>query len=287
MRQVWERVKKLLFPSWRWTLPLAAVSAAGLYLVFTRGLESVPLAYAVYLLSAYGLTAAAGLAVRAGRRVWQWVRSIPLAERWLEDEYFRVWAGLLLSFLVNLCYAGLKVVCAVLYSSFWEGALGFYYILLSAVRLYLLRHTPSSRGGSDYTRELRACRWAGVYLLVLNLAPLWISVQIVRDGQGYHYPGTLIYAAAAYSFYCLTLAVIHAVKYRALRSPALTAAKAVTLTCALVSIFSLETAMLSQFGGGADFRTWMTSATAGVVCALGLVIAVYLLVSAGRRLKQR
>lgn len=120
------------------------------------GLESVPLAYAVYLLSAYGLTAAAGLAVRAGRRVWQWVRSIPLAERWLEDEYFRVWAGLLLSFLVNLCYAGLKVVCAVLYSSFWEGALGFYYILLSAVRLYLLRHTPSSRGGSDYTRELRA-----------------------------------------------------------------------------------------------------------------------------------
>lgn len=93
MKRVWERAKRYLFPSWRWTPPLAAVSAAGLYLVFTQGLEDTPLAYAVYLLSAYGLTAAVGLAVRAGRRVWQWVRSIPLAERWLEDEYFRVWAG--------------------------------------------------------------------------------------------------------------------------------------------------------------------------------------------------
>ena len=287
MKRVWERARRYLFPCWRWTLPLAAVSAAGLYLVFTRGLESAPLAYAVYLLSAYGLTAAAGLAVRAGRRVWQWVRSIPLAVRWLEDEYFRVWAGLLLSFLVNLCYAGLKVVCAVLYSSFWEGALGFYYILLSAVRLYLLRHTPSSRGGTDYTRELRACRWVGVHLLVLNLALLWISVQIVRDGQGYHYPGTLIYAAAAYSFYCLTLAVIHAVKYRALRSPALTAAKAVALTCALVSIFSLETAMLSQFGGEPQFQFIMTASTAAWVCVLVLVTTLFMTISASRKLRRQ
>ena len=66
MKRVWERARRYLFPCWRWTLPLAAVSAAGLYLVFTRGLESTPLAYAVYLLSACGLTAAVGLAVRAG-----------------------------------------------------------------------------------------------------------------------------------------------------------------------------------------------------------------------------
>lgn len=286
MKQFWDKMKKILFPRWWITLPLAAVSGAGLFLVFGRGLEGMPLAYGVYLLSFYALVAAVGLVVRICRPVWRWMRSFPLALRWLEDEYFRVCAGLLLSFLVNLCYAGFRVVCAVLYRSFWDGALGFYYILLCAVRLYLLRRTPRSQDTTDYGRELRACRWAGVYLMVLNLALLWISVQIILDGQGYHYPGTLIYAAALYAFYCMTMAVINAVKYRKLRSPALTAAKAVTLTCAMVSIFSLETAMFAAFGGDSEFQTLMLSATAGVMCALVLIIAVLLVVLTGRRLKQ-
>lgn len=193
--------------------------------------------------------------------------------------------GLILSFLINLCYAGLRVVGAVLYTSFWDGALGFYYILLCAARFYLTRRTPKDQENTDYVRELRTCRWTGAFLLVLNQVLIWISLQIIQDGQSYHYPGTLIYAAAAYFFYALTMAIVNAVKYRKLRSPVLTAAKAVNLTTALVSIFSLETAMLSQFGGSAQFRYLMTSATASAVCVLGHAIAIFLIVLPGRKLK--
>ena len=287
MGALWGKIKKWLFPRWQFTLPLAAVSGAGLFLVFGRGLEGTALAYGVYLLSFYALVAAAGLAVRICRPVWRRLRAVPLARRWLEDAYFRVWAGLLLSFLVNLCYSGFRVICAVRCRSFWDGALGFYYILLCAVRLYLLRRTPRRQRCTDYRVELRACRWAGVYLMALNLALLWISVQIIQDGQGYHYPGTLIYAAALYAFYCMILAVVNAVKYCRLRSPALTAAKAVSLTCAMVSVFSLETAMFAAFGGGRQFQILMLSATAGVMCALVLAIALFLVVLTGRRLKRQ
>ncbi len=286
MKQLWEKGKKWLFPRWYLTLPLVLVSACGLYLVFTRGLEETPLAYVSYLLSAYVLTAAIGALVRFCRPLWRRICAVPLAARWMSDDYFRVRVGLVCSFLIDLIYAGFRVVCALVYASFWDGALGFYYALLCAVRLYLLRRTPSSREHADYRRELRACRWAGVYLMVLNLALLWISVQIVQDGRGYHYPGTLIYAMAAYAFYGLTMAAINAFKHRKFRSPVLTAAKAVTLTCALVSIFSLETAMLSQFGGEARFQLLMTSATAAAVCTIVLLTAVFLVVSASRKLKE-
>ena len=66
----------------------------------------------------------------------------------------------------------------------------------------------------------------------------------------------------------------------------LAAAKSVNLTCALVSIFSLETAMLSQFGGDAQFQLLMTSATAAAVCILVLLIAIFLVASVSRKLRE-
>lgn len=286
VERVWKIIKRWLFPSWWAVLLLAVAGAAGLYLVFGRGMEGTPLAYAVYLLSFYALVAVVGLAVRICRPAWRRLCAVPLVARWREDSYFRVRLSLRLSFLVDLCYAGMRIGYAVFYASVWDGALGFYYILLCVVRFYLIRRTPRDCGNTDRRRELLACRWAGWFLMGVNLALLWISLQIVRDGRGYDYPGTLIYAAAAYTFYSFTMAVINAVKYRRFHSPVLSAAKAVTLTCALVSVFSLETAMLTQFGGEEQFQFLMTSATAGAVCTLVMLIALFLVVSASRKLKR-
>lgn len=286
MQRIWTIAKKILFPGWKWALPLAALSAAALLFVFSRGLQESPAAYAAYPVSFYALIALTEAAVRTGRSVWRRVSAVPLVERWRRDGYFRVHWGLVLSLLVNLCYAGLRIVCAVRYASFWDGALGLYYVLLCALRIYLIRRMPDGSGGVPYAAELRTYRNAGWLLVGLGLALAGIAVQIVQDGQGYNYPGTLIYAAAAYSFYCLTMAVVNAVKYRRFRSPVLSAAKAVSLTTALVSIFSLETAMLAQFGGEARFQQVMTASTAAAVCALVLGIALYMVLSAGRKRKQ-
>ena len=285
MRRIVQWGRRLLYPGWGWVICLTLASGAGLLWVFLGGHEGHPAAYGVYVLSAYGLTVLTAAAVRLGRNLRRRAAEVPLLIRWRGDDAFRVAVGLAVSLVINLGYAVLRVVSAVRYASFWDGALGIYYILLCAVRVYLIRRIPRD-GAGDRRRELQTCRWAGCYLLAVNLALVWISVQIVRDGRGYDYPGTLIYAVAAHAFYSLALAVANGVRYRSLRGPVLTAAKAVSLTTALVSIFSLETAMLAQFGGEAGFQHRMTAATGGAVCALVLCIALFLVVSAGRKLKQ-
>lgn len=280
-----DRLRKLLYPGGKWVTLFVLLGAAGLALTFGTPLGDTGFAYAAYLFSAYALVIAAAWTASKLRPVLtRFLHGIPLIHRYLTDEYFHVRAGVLISLLVNLLFAALKLGGAILYTSFWDGALAVYYILLCAVRLYLIRRIPASRERTDHTKELLSYRAVGCFLFPLNIALAIVSVQIIRKGQGYYYPGTMIYAMAAYAFYCLILSFANAVRYRKYKSPVLSAAKVLNLTCALVSIFSLETAMLSQFGPGESaFRTVMTSATAAV-CAAVLGLAVYMVIHSTRQI---
>lgn len=263
---------------------LGGVSLALTFLVFG---ESSPFAYVSYLLSAYGLVVLIAAAVSAFPAARRFLHRIPFAHRYLTDRYFKVHLSLLLSFFVNLCYAGFKLVCAVLYTSFWDGALAVYNILLCAVRVYLIRHVPKDDSEQHPDRELRYYRATGFFLIALDTALSGIATQIVRDGQGSDYPGMLIYVAATYAFYSLTLAIVNTVKFHRFNSPVLSAAKAVNLTTALVSIFNLETAMIAQFGADQTyFRLVMTACTAFAVCLAVLGTAIFMVISANRKLRR-
>lgn len=77
-------------------------------------------------------------------------------------------------------------------------------------------------------------------------------------------------------------------KTRRYKSPILSAAKVINLVAAMVSILSLETAMLAQFGGDDDplFRQVMTGATGGAVCTIVIGMAVYMIWGANNNLKK-
>jgi uncharacterized membrane protein YfcA len=100
------------------------------------------------------------------------------------------------------------------------------------------------------------------------------------------YPGLLIYAMALYAFYAVITAVINVIRFRRHGSPIHSAAKMISLTAALVSMLSLETAMISQFGGDDGFRMIMTSISGGVVCTFVLAMAIYMIVRSTRFLKK-
>ena len=100
------------------------------------------------------------------------------------------------------------------------------------------------------------------------------------------YAGSLIYAMALYTFYVTIMAVVNLVRYRKYQSPAMSAAKAINLAAALVSMLSLETAMLAQFGGGETFRQLMTASTGGSVCVIVVGMGVYMTVHASKQLKK-
>lgn len=285
MNRIWPKLKKILFPGLPCVILLAALGCAFLFLTFSKGLEDTPFAYASYVLSAYALTIAVAAAVPAVRAIRRKLYDTPVTNRYLTDAFFRVRVGLQLSLLVSLFYAGFKLISAVIYASFWEGALAIYYVLLCGVRVNLIRQVPASGKPANYREELRTYRATGVLLIILDIVLGGIAVQIVRKGQSYDYPGHLIFAVGFYAFYCLILSTVNTVKYRKFKSPVLSAAKAVNLTTALVSMFSLETAMVNRFGEDMQFRELMTAATASAVCVLVLAIAACMVIQSGRKRK--
>lgn len=277
-------LKKLLFPSLGRVVLAVLLGGVSLALTFLVFGDRSPFAYASYILSAYGLIVFAAAVVPLLSSAKQFIHRVPLAHRYLTDHYFKVRSSLLLSFVVNVCYAGFKLICSILYTSFWDGALAVYNILLCAVRVYLIRRVPAEQQEPDINRELRYYRTTGFFLIALDIALSGIATQIVRDGQGSDYPGMLIYVAALYAFYSLTLAIFNTAKFRKFNSPVLSAAKAVNLTTALVSIFNLETAMIAQFGADqVYFRLVMTACTAFAVCVIVLGTAIFMVISANNK----
>lgn len=197
---------------------------------------------------------------------------------------FRAGVSLYQGFFINLVYIVMKLVSGILYRSTWFIALAVYYILLAVMRFLLVRRLNVQDEGA----ELRRYRLCGVMLLFMNQALAGIVIFMVHQNQGFDYPGLLIYAMALYAFYAVILAIINVVKTRRHNSPILSAAKAINLVAAMVSILSLETAMLAQFGGNDDpmFRKAMTAATGGGVCTIVIGMASYMIWRANKNLKK-
>ncbi len=134
------------------------------------------------------------------------------------------------------------------YHSAWFIALACYYVLLSAMRAVLVRYVHRKPVGQDIPAEFRRYRACGLILLLMNQALVGIIIYMVTQNRGFSYSGNMIYAMAMYTFYITISAIINVIRYQSHGSPVISAAKVISLTAALVSMLSLETAMLARFG---------------------------------------
>lgn len=254
------------------------------------------LSYVAYLLSAYAMIVTiTGMpriidAIRTGIRemaLVKKIRSTPLGKRLLEDVVFRSEVTLHGELVINLLYVALNLFSGIRYRSAWFMALAFYYILLSIMRAVLVRYVHRRPMGEDIISEWKRYRACGSILLLMNQALVGILVYMVTQNRGFSYPGFMIYAMAMYSFYIVIVAVINVIKFRKHGSPVMSAAKVINFTAALVSMLSLETAMLSQFGSHQpEFRRMMLSASGGVVCVIVLTMAISMIVRSTKQIQK-
>lgn len=277
---------------------LISVPAYGL-VIYALTEENVEpsIAYVSYLLSAYALvitiTGITGIVrfIRQGIDQHPFVRKvmhIPLVGRYLKEDMFRAEASLYQGFFINILYAGIKLFSGIFYKSVWFATLSVYYILLAVMRASLLHFVRThGNSGEDKAAGLRRYRLCGIILLFMNQALIGIIVLVVSRNSGFEYPGMLIYAMAVYTFYAVAIAVINVVKFRKYDIPVMSAAKAINLTAALVSMLSLETAMITQFGGDEDvlFRQIMTASTGAGISIIVLGMAVFMIVRSTKQLK--
>lgn len=260
-------------------------------------IEIPALQYLSYLSSAYALTVTVTgfpSMIRAVRKAVSEnpltlrLMKIPFVKRYFDNPIFKARVSLYLGLLINLAYIFMKLISGIYYRSLWLIALAVYYILLAVMRIFLVGYDIRHKFGENLSYELRRYRLIGILLLVMNLSLMIIVVLVVKQNKGFEYPGLLIYAMAAYAFYSVTLAIINIVKAGKHGSPAVSAAKAINLVAAMVSMLSLTTAMLAQFGGNddAEFRGIMTGSVGGGVCVLVLGIAGFMIAKSTIQLKK-
>lgn len=274
-------------------VPILLISIPSFIFVFyalTKDTVNPAIANLSYILSAYAMI----ITVIGIAEIVKWIRkkllSIPLVEQIITETDLQTEISLYPSLMINLIYAGIKFFYGLHFHSVWFGTLAVYYILLAVMRFSLLYHVRrrNQRQG-DYIAELKIGRLCGVILMILDWVLMGIVILVISKDSGFEYPGTLIYVMALYAFYAVITAVKNVIKYRKHESPAIAVTKVINLTAALVSMLSLETAMLTQFGVAGDecFRQRMAATTGMCVSIIVLGMAVYIIAHTTKQIHKK
>jgi len=265
----------VLRPDGAQTICMAMLSGILLTAVFQRGLEESVLAYSCYALSTYSLV----MAIRHGIRLFgicsQKLNENAAYARYKSDPEYKIRLSIHVSLAVTAFYSAAKAAAGLWYGSAWLGALALYYTLLTFARYLLFMYIR--KGRHDRLREYRLYRLCALLLLVLTIALAAISFYSVYYGRAIEYPGYMIYAAAAFTFYSLTMAIINQFRYRSLESPVFRAGKQLSFASAFVSLYFLQCSLFSVFGDGSPWEKYMNIGTGMAVFALIAADAVYMI----------
>lgn len=286
----WKKIgKTLLLPPVAVLLLLLPVCTIGLLSAMRKPEEIGPMQIAVYPLSFYTLLI---WCVRAPK-IHQSFRSVqqknPYIKRWLSDLRLRTNVTLTANTLWNGSYAALQFGLGIYYRSTWFYALGAYYTCLAIMRFFLARHMLQHPPGQKIRQELLRYRACGWILLFMNVALSAIIFLMIRQNRMVRHHEIIVITMAAYTFTALSMAIVNLVRYRKYNSPALSAAKAISLASACVSMLTLENTMLATFGQETmtpEKHRLFLALSGGAVSIFIVMMAIYMLLQANQKIKQ-
>lgn len=285
----WKKVgKHLLFPHPVITALMTLLAAAGLIRSLLRPERPDALSIAAYALSFYALVLVCLRVPDLVALIRRFRRENPWYLRYRDDLQLRMRLSLTCALCWNAAYALLQLALGLTYRSAWFFAMAGYYTVLAALRCLLSRQVWEHVPGDRRTAEWRVYRLCGAGLLMMNLALLvFLLCFVYRLRQVRHHEIVTI-AMAVYTFTSTAVAVSGVIRYRRYESPVCSAAKAISLASALVSMLSLENTMLATFSAGEHplFRPILLGCSGAAISLCILSMAVYMLVHATKSLKE-
>lgn len=291
--QRFKNLLKTIFCPPPFCILLFGVGAAVLLIwVFGGAHTESPIAYFVYPFSAYALCVLlVYLIPRAVAFIKKPFSKIPIMDRYFTDRIFRAQVSVYIGLTFNTLYSVFYFVMAFMQRSYWQGALAAYNLILSGMRFMLIRNFSHAKKQTDETARQRAewktYRRCGFWMFVMSVAVIFM-IDLLISGDTNAGGEILTIMIAAYTFYCVILAIINVVKFRKQVSPILSASKNICFVRALMSLFSLQITMFAQFGGrddGGVFVYVMDIALGVVVSLLSISTAAAMLLRAQKRLK--
>lgn len=257
-------------------LALVVIAPSGVWAIVSYvlyALAAVTFGYTTYTLVLF--------APRVKRGVTRYIKRTRFGRRLLEHYGFRTVVFAAVSFVFNVLYALFNGLVAIASRSVWYGALATYYIVLTFMRGGIISYHGKSATERSPKVELRKYRSCGILLTTLPLCLSFAILQMVVDGSAFVRWGWTVFAFAAYAFYKITMAIYNVFKARKMDDMTLRALRSIGLADAMVSILALQTTLLYAFSTGNNGAA--NALTGGVVCALTVVIGVYMLICARKK----
>lgn len=277
-----EIIKKILFPSHLIGFLSFNLGFGLLIYVFSNSLEETPIAYLSYILSFYALTIFCIWFYKVCKCSNDSIKQSQVYHLYRENFLTVTKVSMYFSFICNLIYGVFTLGIGIYYLSWWFITFAIYYLLLCFMRISLVRNID------NHEKEYQKLRHTGMMLLFLNLVLVGMIILIITQNQVIDYNGVLIYLVALYDFYLIISKMIAVIKYRKNHSPILISSKCIDFTVAMISMVSLEVAMVYQFGNNdSNFKFIMTSCMGGAICTINSCIAIYMIIKANKNLRKK
>ena len=200
----------------------------------------------------------------------------------LENYGYRTIVFSVFSFIFNVAYISFVAVLAFMSKTAWYFTITVYYIILAFMKGNVFH---SKRKYGTEIKEARAYRFCGIMFIALTLAFSGVVVLIYKANHYFEYAGLLIYAAAAFTFYKLTLAIYNIFKARKHDDLYIQSIRNVNLASALISIIILQVAMFQAFSPESNL-SFANALTAGGVSLIILVLGIFMIIKSNKKLKQ-
>lgn len=283
----WKKIgKALLYPHIAFLLILLPLSTAGMVWAMLKLGDSHPATIVFYVLAFYDLIIWCVRIPKIIHFFKTFKEENKYTKVWFDNHRLRVNVTLTVNVLWNGAYGILQLGLGIYHRSAWFYSLAVYYACLATIRFFLVRYTLRHKPGEEQKREFLYYRTCGWVLLMMNLTLSGMMFYMIHKNRVTRHHEITTIAIAAYTFFTFTWAIINLFRYRKYRSPVLSAAKAISLAAACVSMLSLENTMLVTFGDGnmtARTRQLFLAISGGGISIFIVVMAIYMITNANRK----
>lgn len=198
-------------------------------------------------------------------------------KEYVNNHELRYKLSLIISLILNIIYAGFKLITGILFKSIWFITFALYYILLVIIRINILKEETNDK--SNLLEEYIKYRKTAVILLLTNVILTMIILIIINQKIMNIYPNWIAIAASVYTFSIIYSAIYNLIKYRKYKSPLMSSAKVINVITSLVSLISLEIILIPTFGSNnIEFFEIMVMATGGGIALIIMIISLYMII---------
>lgn len=209
-------------------------------------------------------------------------------KNYTSDVHLRMNISLYSALIWNGAFAIFQLGLGFYHGSFWYFSMSAYYLILAIMRFFLLKHTRVYKANEERGIEIKKYCLCGWLLLIMNLILGVIIFFMVYWNRTFIHHEIITITMATYTFVTFTFAIINSIKYKKYDSPVYSASKTISLIAACVSILTLETTMLTTFGGDdlGSFKQIMLACTGIAIVVFTIVMAIIMIVKGFKMIKK-